>query len=256
MIDIHSHLLYGVDDGPENIEESVELLKQAILVGYTGVVCSSHYYIGRFENKEYEKNFISLQKRVKKEGLDIKIYKGNEFALDSEYLKHLNKINKINGGRYLLVELRNELLYSACKEFFKLLLSMEIIPIFAHIERYPHIKVKEFIELYEMGVILQVNLRMAANPIEKIGYLLQHRYIGVIATDTHRLGKRDYSVAKYLDKLKLSIDEEYFYIITKLNPEKIINNEKIEVVKGESNEIKKINGISGFFSSLWSKLFR
>lgn len=256
MIDIHSHLLYGVDDGPDRIEESIELIKQAIAVGYTEIVCSSHYYIGLLENRNYDRNFSLLQERIKNDNLQIKIYKGNEYALIDNFSEHSDRVHRINDGRYLLVELKDKLIYPLCKEFFNSLLSQGIIPIFAHVERYPHIKVKELIELYNMGVILQVNLRMAANPIDKIEYLLRNRYIGVIATDSHRIGRRDYNIKEHIDKLRDKLGNEYFDIVTQINPEKIINSEAIEKIgRGESDEVKKNNGIGSFFSSLWSKLF-
>lgn len=256
MIDIHSHILYGIDDGPQEIGESIELLKQAISVGYTGIVCSSHYYIGRFENENYDKNFEILKQKIAEENLNIEIYKGNEFALFPNYLEHRDRINRINNGRYILVELKNELIYPICKEFFEALLSQGVIPVLAHIERYPHIKVRELIELYDIGVILQVNLRMAANPVERIKYLLENRYVGVVATDTHRLGKRDYDVIENLERLKKALGEEYFNVVTKINPKKIIDDENIERVRGEEDELKKINGTRSFFNRLWSKLCR
>ena len=120
MVDIHSHLLYGIDDGPEKIEESIELLKQAIEVGYNKIVCSSHYYIGMFENKDYDKNFNQLQAKIREEGLDIEIYKGNEIALLSiDYSDYAAKVNRINNGKYILIELKSEIIYSVCKKFFK-----------------------------------------------------------------------------------------------------------------------------------------
>ena len=61
MVDIHSHILFGVDDGAKDIEESMELLKQAVSVGYTDIVCSSHYYIGLYENSNYLTNFNLLK---------------------------------------------------------------------------------------------------------------------------------------------------------------------------------------------------
>lgn len=257
MVDIHSHLLYGVDDGPEEIEESIELIKQAMAVGYTEIVCSSHYYIGLLENRNYDRNFSLLQERIREENLDIEIYKGNEYALIDEFSEYSDRVHRINDGRYLLVELKDKLIYPLCKEFFKALLSQGIIPIFAHVERYPHIKVKELIELYNMGVILQVNLRMAANPIDKIEYLLKNKYVGVVATDSHRIGRRDYNIKEHIDKLRSKLGNEYFNIVTQINPEKIINSEEIEKIgRGESDEFKKSNGITSFFSSLWSKLCR
>lgn len=256
MVDIHSHILFGVDDGAKDLNESLELLKQAEKVGYTDIVCSSHYYIGKFQNKDYDKNFQILEQEIQKEKIGIKIYKGNEFAIDEEYFLHEKNIYCLNQGKYFLVEMRTGVIYSICKEFFKGLLKKGIIPVFAHVERYPHIKISEFEELYEMGVILQMNVRSAANPIPKAKYLLDKRYIGVIATDTHKMGKRDYDISESLEMIKKNVGIEYFRILTEVNPKKIINNEKITIcLKGERDDEKKI-GTYSIFTTLWNKLFR
>lgn len=256
MVDIHSHILYGVDDGAKDLYESLELLKQAKSVGFTDIVCSSHYYIGRYENNNYDTNFEILQNKIEEYGIGVNIYKGNEFSLDINYSSHKNKIYRINNGRYLLIELTSQVIYPICKSFFESLLKEGVIPVFAHVERYPHLKIDELIELAKLGVILQMNLRMAANPIPRIEPLLNKGYIGVVATDSHNYGKRDYDVSRNLELLKKKVGNEYFELLTEIIPRKIINNEDIQVSRGERDEFKKDNGIRSFFSSLWSKLCR
>ncbi|MFR8990189.1 MAG: tyrosine-protein phosphatase [Fusobacterium sp.] len=255
MVDIHSHILFGVDDGAKDIEESIELLKQAVSVGYTDIVCSSHYYIGLYENKDYLTNFNLLQNEIKRLEIPINIYLGNEFNLDSEYFSHKNRINKINNSRYFLVEIKSNIIYSICKDFFQMLLEKGVTPIFAHVERYNQIRVEELIELSQMGVVLQMNLGSAVGELPKAKYLLENRYIDVIATDTHKYGKRDYNIKEKLDKLKSIIGDEYFQLLTEINPKKVINNENILKLKGEKNEFKKSDGISSIFNSLWSKFW-
>lgn len=255
MVDIHSHILYGVDDGAKDIDESIRLLRQAESVGYTDVVCSSHYYIGRFENKNYKENFYNLQKKIKELGIKINIYLGNEFALDSDYLEHSKNINRINNGKYLLVELKDYVPYSSCKRFFKKLLQDDIVPILAHIERYPHLDREDFIRFKKQGVLLQMNLNSTIHPSKRIKFLLEEKYIDVVATDSHRYGTRDYDVEEKLKILKEKLGNEYFNLVTEINPRKIINNENIEKDIGEKNELKKNNGIGIFFNRLWNKLF-
>lgn len=255
MVDIHSHLLFGVDDGAKDIEESIELMRQAISVGYTDIVCSSHYYIGLYENKDYYKNFNLLQKKIKELKIPINIYLGNEFNLDSEYFSHFERINKINNGKYFLVEIKSKIIYSVCKDFFKMLLENGITPIFAHVERYNQIRVEELMELSKIGVILQMNLRSAVGDLPKAKYLLENRYIDVIATDTHKYGKRDYNIQENLNNLKIIVGNEYFKILTEINPRKIINNEDIVKLKGERDGLKKISRNNSIFSSLWSKFW-
>lgn len=259
MVDIHSHILFGIDDGAIDIAESIELIKQAVSVGYTDIVCSSHYLIGRFENREYDKNFEILKARILEEKIPLKIHKGNEFALDSEFFQHEKKINTIAGSRYILVELKDELIFGACKNFFKGLLAKGYIPIFAHVERYPHIKVQEFRELVDLGVVLQMNLRMATNPIPKAKYLLENGYISIVATDSHHLGRRDYNIVEYLKKLELNLGRELFQVLTEINPRKVIENKKIDVevkYEGDDNDKEKVNGISGIFNSLFNRFFK
>lgn len=256
MVDIHSHILFGVDDGAKDIEESIELLKQAVSVGYTDIVCSSHYYIGLYENSNYLTNFNLLKEEIKRLEIPINIYLGNEFNLDSEYFSHKGKINKINNGKYFLVEIKSNIIYSICKDFFQMLLEKGVTPIFAHVERYKQIRVEELLELSQMGVVLQMNLGSAVGELAKAKYLLENRYIDIIATDTHKYGKRDYNIKEKLDKLKSIVGDEYFQLLTEINPKKVINNENILKLKGEKNEFKKSDGISSIFSNLYSKLFR
>ena len=256
MVDIHSHILFGVDDGAKDIEESIELLKQAVSVGYTDIVCSSHYYIGLYENRNYLTHFNLLQDEIKRLNIPINIYLGNEFNLDSEYFSHKDKINKINNGKYFLVEIKANIIYSICKDFFQVLLEKGVTPIFAHVERYNQIRVEDLLELSRMGVVLQMNLGSAVGELPKVKYLLENRYIDIIATDTHKYGKRDYNIKEKLDKLKSIVGDEYFQLLTEINPKKVINNENILKLKGEKNEFKKSDGISSIFSNLYSKLFR
>lgn len=259
MVDIHSHILFGIDDGALDIDESLALIGQAVSVGYTDIVCSSHYLIGRFENINYDRNFEILRQRIIDEKIPLNIHRGNEFGLDLGFNDHEKKINTIAGGRYILVELKDELIFAACKNFFKAVIAKGYIPVFAHVERYPQIKLQEFRELIDMGVILQMNLRMAANPIPKAKYLLEHGYISVIATDSHRIGKRDYDVSEYLKKLELRLGKEFFQVLTEINPRKIIEDKEIIVEikdKGDDDEEKKVNGISSIFSRLFSKFFK
>lgn len=256
MVDIHSHILFGVDDGAKDIEESIELLKQAVSAGYTDIVCSSHYYIGLYENTNYLTHFNLLQDEIKRLNIPINIYLGNEFNLDSEYFSHKDKINRINNGKYFLVEIKSNIIYSICKDFFQMLLEKGVTPIFAHVERYNQIRVEELIELSQMGVVLQMNLGSAVGELPKAKYLLGNRYIDIIATDTHKYGKRDYNIKEKLDKLKSIVGDEYFQLLTEINPKKIINNENILKLKGEKNEFKKSDGISSIFNNLYSKLFR
>ena len=257
MIDIHSHILFGVDDGAKNIEESITLLRQAEKLGITDIVCSSHYYMGRYENKEYNKNFEILKGEIKKQGIKIKIYKGNEVALFGNVFSRLGEVNTINNSKYVLVELKRGLIFSLYKEFLQKLINLGYKPILAHIERYPFIKLREFKELYNMGVIFQMNIKTVEILTPKTEYLLTEGYVKIIASDVHNTEFRSYELSSYFDKLKKLIGEDRLKELTYENPKKILKNEDIILVEieGANDEVTKINSSSGLFKSIWNKLF-
>lgn len=124
-------------------------------------------------------------------------------------------------------------------------------PILAHIERYYKFTAKQFIELYNTGVILQVNIRQINYLSQDIKYLFKQRYIGLVATDSHNLTRRSYDVGEYLDYLKNFVGDEYFNILTEENPSKILNNQEIK--KGEVHNEKTNN--RNIFTAFWNKLF-
>lgn len=256
MIDIHSHILFGVDDGSKNIEESISLLRQAEKLGITDIVCSSHFYLGRYENKDYSKNFEILKDEIKNQGIKIKIYKGNEITLFRNIFSKLEDINTMNNSKYILIELKRGLIYPLYKKFLQNFIELGYKPILAHIERYPFIKFKEFKELYDMGIIFQMNVKTVKSLTPKMKYLLTEGYVKIIATDVHNVEFRNYELESYFDELKKLVGEDKLKELTYENPKKILNNEEIVLeIKGDNDEVTKINSSSSLFKSIWNKLF-
>ena len=93
LIDIHSHIIFGVDDGPQTIEESRSLLMDAYNQGVRTIVATSHRRIGMFETPEniIEKNFKSVQKLAKEIAPDLTILYGAEIYYSSDILEKLKK---------------------------------------------------------------------------------------------------------------------------------------------------------------------
>jgi protein-tyrosine phosphatase len=255
MIDIHSHILFAVDDGARNLEESMEHIQKAIDLGYTGIVCSTHYKIHKFENENYNKNFKILENEVLKRKLPITLYKGNELDLRGDIIKVLENVNTINSSRYILVEFTLSLVYDAYIKIIDSLLDRGYIPVLAHVERYPYIKFNEFAKLYDKKVVFQMNLSTVSNMSKKVRFLLKNGYINVVASDAHKVGDRDYEVSEYLQKLKKIVGEKRFIELTKENPRKIIMNEDINFeTRGENRKNEKILSFNGILYFIFKKL--
>ena len=101
-IDIHSHIVYGVDHGSKSLEQSLKLLEEAKKYGVSGIICTSHHPKG--DSYSYKSNFKAISKHAKK--LGVELYPGNEILLNNDTLDDIidKKINTLNNSDYLLVE--------------------------------------------------------------------------------------------------------------------------------------------------------
>ena len=86
MIDIHCHLLYGVDDGSKSLEESVEMLKIAKKQGITGIILTPHLRHGMFKHplEKIERHYKKLMPYANKLGIEIKL--GTEYHVATDMI--------------------------------------------------------------------------------------------------------------------------------------------------------------------------
>lgn len=231
MIDLHSHILPLVDDGAKSFEESVQLGITAEKMGITGIACSSHFIYGKYINKNYEENFLKLEKTFKEKNINIKLYRGNEMMLIPENIQELkkNKINTYNNTNYLLIELKLGSIFKFVSESIRIIQDLGYIIVLAHVERYEMLTTSELIKLKEMGVIFQLNMTSVENKYEKIAKkFLKYSLIDILATDVHRSIGRNYELKETIERLKKLLGEKTFNELTIKNPLKIINGEKIK----------------------------
>lgn len=234
MIDIHSHLLYGVDDGAKTIEDSISILSDLKDLGYTDVILTphyikdSHYDSTRSENL---KRLKALREELQNNNININVYLGNEIYIDDDIEDFLNNnvISSLNDSNFLLIELPMSGEYPNYKEIFNYLIKKNYNVILAHPERYVAFQ-KDFSkieELSEIGVYFQCNIesivgRYGKTAKKTIKKILKAHKINFLATDIHhKRNKEDFLKAKKL--ILKYITKEEFNILTYENPSKIIN---------------------------------
>ena len=146
MIDIHTHIIPGIDDGAEEIYDTLEMVKLAVKSGTKGIVATPHCNIpGIYENyfdKYYVEQFQKAVKAVKKLGLPVNIYPGME-AFATEELPDLivnGKIMPINQSRYVLVEFPFDADPDYAFYLLKQMKKIGAIPVVAHPERYEFVQ--------------------------------------------------------------------------------------------------------------------
>lgn len=144
MIDMHSHILPGIDDGSYSIEESIEMIREAYEAGFSEIVSTSHFIEESYNatKKDREELIDMIYAKLEKENINIKIYNGAEAYITTNLNEFILKkdLPTINGTKYLLMELpmTNQILY--LNDIIYELKSNGIVPIIAHPERYTYIQ--------------------------------------------------------------------------------------------------------------------
>ncbi|MDP2946697.1 MAG: CpsB/CapC family capsule biosynthesis tyrosine phosphatase [Nanoarchaeota archaeon] len=227
MIDIHSHILYGIYDSPLNIDISLEVAKLYVKHGFTHVVSTPHYYAETESLDSFLDNcnirYDKLGKAIKKLELKLEIIHGAEVMLCPELLLYKNDIQKlcISGTNLLLVELPLHSMPSWVKTLLFEIQLMAIIPIIAHPERNYYIQqnIQKVFDMSEQGLLFQADAfsllegGAAKKCFEK---LLDNEVIDFLATDVHKPDNRIPCFNRAINLIK----RKYGY---KVN-DKIINN--------------------------------
>lgn len=262
MIDCHSHLIFGMDDGSRSINESIKMIEQYLASGYTGTICTSHYYPGKYDfNKEkYIENFNLLDFYLKKNNINFQIFTGNEMFISANTFSDIksNKGFTLANSKYVLIELPFVGEIKNLKDFAYELIVNGYIPILAHVERYKVMQenFNNLRELLDFGVLLQMNLSSLkdrkSKSFELAETLLKYKMISIVSTDSHTSDWRNPMVREYLEKLKIMVSLDYYNDIVIRNPKRIVLNEEIPVDYNMPQYLEKPIKKNGFLNNIKS----
>ena len=242
MIDMHCHIVPYTDDGAVDNEASLEMGRHAQELGYTDIICTSHYIIHDIENDytEYRENVEKLNKLFEENGINVKLHPGNEIFFTNGIVDLVKdkKVSSLNDTKYVLVEfpLFNNTLPMNAFDEFNALQDAGYTPILAHPERYDFVSkgVECLIPLVESGVLLQSNIgsingKYGKNAQKNVKKMLKLNMVHFFGTDSHNTSVYKMQ-EKALKKIKKTIkDEELIEKIFVENPQKVLNNEKISI---------------------------
>ena len=194
-VDVHSHLIPGIDDGSQSMEESLTLLRGMEALGYQKMFVTPHVMADAYRNtpKIIRAGLAELRKAVQKEGIKIEIDAAAEYYLDDGFvdLLHEGDMMTIN-GKYLLFETSYVSKPLRTEEMIFEITSAGYTPIMAHPERYRYIKepLKEYGRFKELGVLLQVNLNSFGGYYGKSAevladFLSKNGMIDFLGSDVH-----------------------------------------------------------------------
>lgn len=236
MIDIHSHIIFDIDDGAKDIECSVALCRQAFNNGFDGIVATPHFTnYSRVDDFILERDFKldAIRAELKKENIDLKLYSGAELYLTDDIFS-ANDLDclAINNSRYILCEfslgrfdVENGLLQ--LKELFH----KGFVPILAHPERYYEVRKNPgLLDLFLWhNVLLQVNADSLAGNIDPLSQkiatdLLLNGDAKFIASDAHDTKMRNMDFIKKFSTVSSKITENDLIRCFVKNASAVINN--------------------------------
>ena len=218
MIDIHTHILYGVDDGSPNSETSKFLIDEEIKNGVKKIILTPHQNEECKRTIELIERFESFKNEFKDYNIDF--YLGSEIYYYSNMIDDLkrNELLTINNTKYVLVEFSTDIETDISSIIYDLKIN-GYLPIVAHIERYPYLSLKDYDEIKKNGALIQVNSKSFERKIynKRLKYLMKKNLVDFISSDCHNENRDiDFSEVKKLiskkykdqfDKLFVEIPE-------------------------------------------------
>ena len=198
FIDIHSHVLYGLDDGAQTVEQSIAMLEMASAGGTTDIVATPHSDL----TYDYQPELIKERLAELREALNgrIRIHQGCDFHLHYDNIQDcLANPDKytINHQRYLMVEFADSHIPKTTEEVFDCMLRKEITPVITHPERNPILqqRLDDIAKWVMSGCLVQVTAmsfldRFGKRARRTANELMERKLVHFVASDAHDTERR------------------------------------------------------------------
>lgn len=220
VVDLHCHILPGIDDGSKSWEASLKLARAAVADGVTHALCTPHTLNGRYTNHKQDviKLTEEFQDRIDQAGIPLTVFPGHEVRLSgclTEALDNEDILFCDEDGHYMLLELPSNEVPHYTKNMVYELTRRGITPIIVHPERNKEIlanpqKLQEFLE---MGVLAQITASSYTGLFGKEIEDCSREFIkagqcAFFASDAHDLPRRQYQLGEALNKLAKEFGED------------------------------------------------
>jgi len=245
IVDIHSHIIPGIDDGSKDMEMTLEMLRNAEKDGVKEIVATPHYLLEYGEATIDEvRNYVKeINNILVKENINIKIYSGQEVYYTEKIIEYYMQgaIGTINDSRYMLIEFPMRKFDESIFDTLYELQVRNMVPVIAHPERYiPIIEdPKNINKFLNEGYLFQVNAgsidgRFGEKVQRTANVLLNNGIYNFIGSDAHNINRRNTGLSTALNLINKSEIKDVF----KDSSEKMLNNGEVKF-SGEKIKEKK-----------------
>ncbi|GAM16226.1 tyrosine-protein phosphatase [Mesobacillus selenatarsenatis] len=253
MIDIHCHILPGIDDGAQSMEDTIKMARAAVDEGIHTIIATPHHKNSKYDNpKEFILPIVEEVNTVlNNEGVDLKVLPGQEVRLYGDVIEGIekNELLSLNNTQYLFIEFpSNHVPRYAERLLFDLQLK-EVTPIIVHPERNQEIieRPEVLYNLVKKGALTQVTASSVSGhfgkKIRNFSYqLIEANLTHFIASDAHNVGNRGFKMAETMELIesKYGIDLVYYF---QENAELLVQGNHVYQETPEPVKKKKFLGI-------------
>jgi protein-tyrosine phosphatase len=265
LIDIHTHILPGIDDGPLNYDESLSIIKLAENNNIKKIICTPHFIKGSYDNyiDKIKPVFDKLVYSVKNEGIDIELFLGTEIYFDIDMIEDIvnNNVMSLNYGKYVLIEFPMVSVPNCAYEVFYQLQLKGYFPIVCHPERNQKIinDYKIVKKLFQHEVFFQINsgslLGYFGTDVKITAQLLlKDKLVHFIASDIHSENEEVLNFTKVLKIVSKYMETEKAVNLVTDNPQKILVSE--ELPHKEIIDYDNMKSNLGIFNKLKNLVFK
>jgi len=240
MIDLHCHYLPGVDDGPVEAEEALQLVRAAVANGITAAALTPHIHPRRYPNSKTRllHTFVRFQELVKQHQIPIKLFLAGEVRVSPESLELFEQdeipfLGTVDGYKVVLLEFPHDMIPVGSEQFITKLLRMKVRPLIAHPERNKqvmsdHERIRPFVD---MGCWLQLTagslVGSFGKPAKKVATkLLEQELAWIIATDAHNIEHRPPDLAEGRNALEDVVGARMAKRMVETRPARILGLEQ------------------------------
>ena len=245
MIDIHAHILPGVDDGSPSLESSLEMAELAVESGVHTIIATPHCNLpqeldegGGLNSAGVHRRTDTLNSTLSQEGVPLRIYPGMEIFGMKETAKRLRAgtLCTLAGSRYPLIEFPFVDYAEEATEILESVLRLGLRPIVAHPERYRYTQSHpQLLNLWmDMGCLLQINRGSLLGRFGEREEALSHAMVGrgfaaFVASDAHTSVVRTPWMRDVWELLSREYSPETAQALLEGNPARVLQNQEINI---------------------------
>jgi protein-tyrosine phosphatase len=248
MIDIHCHMLPGIDDGPEQLDESLDMARMAVASGITEAVLTPHIHAGRYENTRasVQEATRRFQQCLQEHDIPLRLHMAGEIRIGPELMgmveaQQVPWLGSLDGYRLILLELPHSHIPVGTDKLINWCLERRIRPVIPHPERNKDVirDIEKIAPFVKQGCLLQVTAGSVAGNFGRMarmraGQLLKRGWVSFLASDAHNTRHRIPNLEPGRASAADIIGEEAAWRLVRDNPRQILQAPVQDAVAGHN----------------------